>query len=670
MGSSQSRSTNNILTNAIRTKNIKSMKASLPIFLKSFDFEKEIYKEIFKHHDPLFLTKTIEIGYPIAKLPDIFHLYLSTITPDTPNTVILQIMTILKEKGADPSYLSEDMFRPLDYVKHVVKTNISKDEIVRFLKNDMISKGINPDEEETYEQTPIRLLAKKYEDQIPMTSFNTSKWIGTLCDSLGFFQHYGECWNDAVQMAVLYTDGLKELTQPFFYFPTITREYIESIPQFKYESDIIIDLALVYLNSLQRRFRRHYNLEVQRRAKIQNLSQINDLITADIKCSPEIMKEKQSVLDTIKMLTELKNRLPYIDKSIYEPYIQQIATYNKTVNIIKPYINTKIRHDILKTLEESGKSYQEMNTLQGAVSGMYLSKTNHLQNNMAIHTIKSKYKTRTGGNQIHMLEYLLPLCGISINDNSKTSISLYNTILNNKITEENKFYLSIFVMEKINVITPSIISNHIHKTTNAILVSNQQSMFEGHVNLFYQCGNKQYFYEDNTGPIPFQWKQFFSPSTWTSLFPETTEDEYWKDIEIHTCSLMITYPTGDFIHLYYRIIQFKIVSPVNPCPFYTLQPGSTDILYPIHSKSSDGRNIYSTNISSIAVIREVKDGKEKETPYYKYSFITVPEDISILPNVQSDVPFLPSAIRTVPKKRKATRKSGGRMNRKTYRRIK
>ena len=42
-------------------------------------------------------------------------------------------------------------------------------------------------------------------------------WKGPICDSIGFFQHYGECWNDTLQMILLYTDGLKEITQPILY---------------------------------------------------------------------------------------------------------------------------------------------------------------------------------------------------------------------------------------------------------------------------------------------------------------------------------------------------------------------------------------------------------------------------------------------------------------------
>ena len=48
------------------------------------------------------------------------------------------------------------------------------------------------------------------------------------CDSEGFYQHLGECWNDSIQMIFLFSDGLKEIVQPALLDPNFDSK-VESI---------------------------------------------------------------------------------------------------------------------------------------------------------------------------------------------------------------------------------------------------------------------------------------------------------------------------------------------------------------------------------------------------------------------------------------------------------
>jgi hypothetical protein len=93
---------------------------------------------------------------------------------------------------------------------------------------------------------------------------------GPICDSEGFYQHTGECYSDATQMAFLFADGIKEIIQPALLaldvdaldmepiFDEIEsarrkRFYLERIPEYK-----------LFLKHLQNRLARHIVNEYER----------------------------------------------------------------------------------------------------------------------------------------------------------------------------------------------------------------------------------------------------------------------------------------------------------------------------------------------------------------------------------------------------------------------
>jgi hypothetical protein len=117
---------------------------------------------------------------------------------------------------------------------------------------------------------------------------------GAICDSEGFYQHEGECWNDAIQMMFLFSDGLKEVVQEKLAnneidINFIPRENISLIINAynRYKEDTtsifaasnkyahlippaltdkqIIESLLFYLEFLKHRFVRHYTMESNRR---------------------------------------------------------------------------------------------------------------------------------------------------------------------------------------------------------------------------------------------------------------------------------------------------------------------------------------------------------------------------------------------------------------------
>lgn len=94
---------------------------------------------------------------------------------------------------------------------------------------------------------------------------------GPICDSEGFYQHTGECYSDATQMAFLFSDGLKEILQPSLLEKDITAEEIQAIltetlsaKTFRRRHGDKVDGYVSLLKHLQNRLARHILAEYER----------------------------------------------------------------------------------------------------------------------------------------------------------------------------------------------------------------------------------------------------------------------------------------------------------------------------------------------------------------------------------------------------------------------
>lgn len=99
----------------------------------------------------------------------------------------------------------------------------------------------------------------KNEFTMNVPSPTNNLYRGPICDPIGYSQHGGECWSDTLQQLILFSDGLKEYTQPFFY-NTPYSEIEARIDRF-----VDADLAPIlkkYVKAMQVRFISHYNLLV------------------------------------------------------------------------------------------------------------------------------------------------------------------------------------------------------------------------------------------------------------------------------------------------------------------------------------------------------------------------------------------------------------------------
>ena len=92
-------------------------------------------------------------------------------------------------------------------------------------------------------------------------------YTGPVCINKGFRQHKGECWHDAISMALMYADEFKELTQERLYNLSVDDLISRGNPLHKPVlvtikpelEDKYIRLAREYLSKIKQRFINHYD---------------------------------------------------------------------------------------------------------------------------------------------------------------------------------------------------------------------------------------------------------------------------------------------------------------------------------------------------------------------------------------------------------------------------
>jgi hypothetical protein len=276
-------------------------------------------------------------------------------------------------------------------------------------------------------------------------------YTGAKCDSEGFYQHSGECWNDAIQMIFLWTDGLKEVVQEklakseiktidtsFIPYPDLIRKHFKILIEreeeergqhksfmaflyrkFRSQSLLkryVIKEALLYFKSLQNRFARHYYSETRRR-------------------------ESDSVCP-----------------------------------IIKPI-------DRLFRIHTQGR-----NAIRGASFGNPYKKILH----------KADYNIPSRGANTQERVYLIDIFFDTFFTTVDKELNMYKrknnlakeTVL---IEADNDNYYKLKIIDTYNDILA--------------IVLDSRNNTGGHTSCFYTCGNIDFFYEDNSGPFIFPWRE-------------------------------------------------------------------------------------------------------------------------------------------------------------------
>lgn len=120
--------------------------------------------------------------------------------------------------------------------------------------------------------SPYISVPEKQELNLAMLTFQKP-----ICDPIGFQNHSGECWNDVIQEIFLFSDGIKEYSQPLLYSlkSEILEEIISSqfVPHMEINDSKKIEFIKAYIDYIllmKYRFINHYKYIISEKLGLAN----------------------------------------------------------------------------------------------------------------------------------------------------------------------------------------------------------------------------------------------------------------------------------------------------------------------------------------------------------------------------------------------------------------
>ncbi len=328
--------------------------------------------------------------------------------------------------------------------------------------------GSVPPVENTSKRSASKFLNNEGKEEDYLQSLKTQateifKVKGPLCDSEGFYQHSGECWNDAIQQIFCNADGIKENMQGVYIFWNFPTSYWKELPDWAFVPSYqrgpltynywvsthgpwIEEMKkwfLLYVRESQKRFLRHYLLETKRRNVKQELCAIQGQELGPL------AREKLMAI----------SRDPTYRKKGLEA--QRAAIFGTSENMRMEGLRPSF------TVERMSKPTRE--------------------------TYVAKQESLAGGTDV----------------DEDSIMELYNSLF-------FRNQLTITVMDlatlRYQVLDIPAFKSNLNKTTGVFLAIKKitEKKTSGHAMAFYQCGNQELFYEDNYGIFPFEWRDYFA----------------------------------------------------------------------------------------------------------------------------------------------------------------
>jgi hypothetical protein len=303
------------------------------------------------------------------------------------------------------------------------------------------------------------------------------------CDSEGFYQHLGECWNDSIQMIFLFSDGLKEIVQPALLDPNFDSK-MESIINHADNKDLFL-----FKSDLKG-------------LKTTNLGAVNN---------PFANNSSKTILES--KARERKNAI-----------IEYFKVLKK--RFMRHYTNEHLRRDSVCDTE-SAKDHSMFQTMsqisraagQDGISAAALGHVNTRgvnRSNINIEELRKKRKEKQyspGGGSTDE-KYLFKLYNLVFFDKYEFKYNVFNLPFKN---------IGVFSIP----LLLSDISIDLIQNSKAVYIGSyiidKRKRIEGHATAFYTCGGSQIYYDDNTGIYSFPWKEFFLNAVELYEKDQTTE---------------------------------------------------------------------------------------------------------------------------------------------------
>ena len=296
-----------------------------------------------------------------------------------------------------------------------------------------------------------------------------------VCDSEGFYQHLGECWNDSIQMIFLFSDGLKEIVQPALLDPNFNSK-MESIINHADNKDLFL-----------------FNSDLENLKAI-NIDAANNVGT--LLLSRMVNERKNAIIEYFKVLKKrfmrhYTNEYLRRDGVCDEETINDHHTFQTMIKLSRAAGQDGIRAAALGKLQSQGLNRSHINIEE-------LRK-------------KRKEKKYSPGGTIIDDMYLFELYNlVFFFDKYKFSYKVVDDHHKRDIYEKPVVYIDLDISKdviqnsKAVFITSGVYSYEINEKTKEKILAYK----EGHATAFYTCGTSEIYYEDSSGIYPFPWKKF------------------------------------------------------------------------------------------------------------------------------------------------------------------